>query len=92
MGEEEYVLVFTPLFERVIRRLKKKNPDLVRAIASYFPKLERNPELGKPLKHTLRNYRRIHIAGSFVLLYEIKLSMVLLVDFDHHDRIYEKYS
>lgn len=92
MGDGEYRIVFTPLLDRIIRRLRKKDPDLARAIALRFPKLEQAPELGKPLKHALRNFRRMHIEGSFVLLYEIQNQNVVLVDFDHHDRIYKKYS
>ena len=92
MEDEKYELVFAPLFQKVIGRLKRKDPDLARAIMSHFPKLERNPELGKTLRHSLRDYRRIHVEGSFVLLYEIQSSIVVLVDFDRHDRVYEKYS
>ena len=92
MEDEKYELVFAPLFQKIIGRLKRKNPDLARAIMLHFPKLERDPELGRPLRHSLRNYRRIHVEGSFILLYEIQSSIVVLVDFDHHDRIYEKYS
>lgn len=92
MEDGNYMLVFSANFERIIRRLRKKNPGLAKAIASHFPKLEREPELGKLLRHSLRTYRRIHIEGSFVLLYEIQAFKVLLVDFDHHDRIYKKYS
>ena len=92
MNGEKYVLVFSPIFEQAVRRLKKKKPDLVRELVSRFPKLARTPELGKPLKNVLRTYRRIHIEGSFVLLYEIQGSVVRLLDFDHHNKIYKKYS
>jgi mRNA interferase RelE/StbE len=87
MGSGKYTLVFSLPFERILRRLRKKNPDLVRALISHFPKLEREPELGKPLRNVLRTFRRIHIEGSFVLLYEIRNLDVHLVDFDHHDRV-----
>lgn len=92
MDGAKYTLVSSTPFERVFRRLKKKNPDLARALVSHFPKLEREPELGKPLRHALRTFRRIHVEGSFVLLYEIQDLEVHLIDFDHHDRIYKKYS
>jgi len=46
--------------------------------------------LGKPLRNTLRNYRRVHV-DPFVLLYEIRMLEVRLMDFDHHDKIYKKY-
>ena len=91
-GGEKYALTFSPNFERVTIRLKKKNPSLIQELTSRFPKLARVPELGKPLRHGLRNYRRMHIDGSFVLLYEIREHDVYLIDLDHHDRIYKKYS
>lgn len=91
MADGPYEIVFSVRFETVIRRVKRKSPDLARAIAAHFPKLEREPELGKPLRHVLRTYRRIHIEGSFVLLYEIRGTCVYLIDFDHHDCIYKKY-
>ncbi|KKW08745.1 MAG: hypothetical protein UY44_C0007G0007 [Candidatus Kaiserbacteria bacterium GW2011_GWA2_49_19] len=85
-------LTFSPWFEKILRTLKRKNPNLVRAFAKHLPKVVANPELGKPLRHSLRNYRRIHIEGSFVLLYEIREREVYLIDLDHHDRVYKKYS
>lgn len=93
MEDEKYTLVFSESFIRILRRfLKKKNPDLARSIASHLPKLEREPALGKPLRYSLRTFRHIHVEDSFVLLYEIRNQEVHLVDFDHHDRIYKKYS
>lgn len=91
-GGGKYVLVFSHTFERAASRLKKKKPDVVRELVSRFSKLERDPQLGKPLGNALRGYRRIHISGSFVLLYEIREHDVRLVDFDHHNNIYKKYS
>lgn len=89
---EMYILVFTDNFQRVMRNLQKKNPTLVQSLVTRFPKLTRNPELGKPLRNSLRNFRRMHVEGSFVLLYEIRMSEVHLMDFDHHDKIYKKYT
>ena len=45
----------------------------------------------KPLKKPLQNKRRVHIGGSFVLIYEIEVEdgIVTLLDFDHHDNIYQ---
>ncbi len=89
---DRYTLTFSLNFERVIRHLKKKKPDLVRELTAHFAKLVREPEIGKPLRHTLRNYRRVHVKGSFVLLYEIRAREVRLIDFDHHDRVYKKHN
>jgi hypothetical protein len=38
----------------------------------------------------LQNKRRVHIGGSFVLIYEVneEKKMVTLLDFDHRDNVY----
>ena len=85
----DYVLVIPPEFERILKSLKKK-PELFRKLRNQIIKILREPQLGKPLRNVLRNYRRVHI-GSYVLIYEIQKQEVRLMDFDHHDRIYKKY-
>ena len=86
-----YVLALSPHFERVLKSLKRKNPTVLRELENHIAKILREPTLGKPLRHALRNYRRVHVGGSFVLLYEIATKEVRLLDFDHHDRIYKKH-
>ena len=90
-GHEKNRLTFSPWFQKLLRSLKRKNPDLGGPFRNHLPKIQSHPELGKPMRHSLRNYRRIHIEGSFVLLYEIREHEVYLIDLDHHDRIYNKY-
>jgi YafQ family addiction module toxin component len=87
----KYSLSHGPDFKRILKRLNREKT-LRDELDKGVEKILNNPFLGKPLRHSLRNYRRIHIEGSFVLLYEIQGSMVILIDFDHHDRIYKKYS
>lgn len=87
-----YTLALEPEVERIFKSLKRKNPDIFREIEAGIMKILRNPELGKPLRNILRNRRRTHIAGSFVLLYEIIGAEVRLLDFDHHNKIYKKHS
>ena len=50
-----------------------------------------DPYRFKPLKKPLQNKRRVHIGGSFVLIYEIndEEKIVTLLDFDHHDNIHK---
>jgi len=90
--DSRYTLVLSATYKHALKKLKSNNTVLLKSIETGVTKILREPELGKPLRYTLRNYRRIHIAGSFVLLYEIRALEVHLVDFDHHDRIYKKYS
>ena len=50
-----------------------------------------NPYRFKPLRKPLQNKRRVHVGGSFVLIYEINKDekIVTLLDLDHHDNIYK---
>ena len=49
------------------------------------------PHRYKPLRKPLQNKRRVHIGGSYVLVYEVNegKKVVTLMDFDHHDNIYK---
>lgn len=84
--DEKYILVIPLEFERILKSLKKK-PDLFKRLNSQIAKILRRPELGKPLRNVLKNYRRVHI-GSYVLIYEIQRQEIRLLDFDHHDNVY----
>ncbi|MEI6154249.1 MAG: type II toxin-antitoxin system RelE/ParE family toxin [Deltaproteobacteria bacterium] len=67
--------------DKKFKKLRKKDPELLLTNLLHF----------KPLKKPLQNKRRVHIGGSFVLIYEIdeKGKMVTLLEFDHHDNIYK---
>ena len=86
-----YELVETVVFHRAMQKLVRKKPDLIEQLDRGVRKILAEPTLGKPLQNKLRDLRRIHIAGSFVLLYDITENIVRLIDFDHHDNIYKKY-
>lgn len=90
-GGKQYTFVFDAEFDRTMRLLKKKKPSLFNKVSAQVEKVMRAPILGKPLRNVLRNYRRVHV-GSFVIIYEIKDTEIRFLDFDHHDRIYKKYS
>lgn len=44
----------------------------------------------KNLKNKLKEFRRVHVGGSFVLTFKVDLknNFILFTDLDHHDRIY----
>lgn len=90
-GGKQYTFIFDPSFDSTIRALKKKKPSLFNKVSAQIEKVIHAPILGKPLRNVLRNYRRVHV-GSFVIIYEIKDMEIRFLDFDHHDRIYKKYS
>jgi len=80
-----------PDLRRILGKLQKSDPELVGRLGKQIEKLLRNPNFGKPMRNVLRSYWRIHV-DPFVLIYEISGSQIRLIDFDHHDRIYKKYS
>ena len=55
-------------FEKVIIKLKKKDDSLFDQLTVQMEKAVRIPNIGKPLRYTLKNRRRLHV-GSFVLVY-----------------------
>lgn len=90
MSAEQYEIVISPEFEKILKSLKRKNADLFEKLEKQLLKIAKEPILGKPLRNVLRNYRRMHI-DPFVLIYEIKDNEIRLLDFDHHDKIYKKF-
>jgi len=84
-----YQLAVSKEARLALEKLKKKDPTLFGRVEKLIEKILESPELGKPLRHSLKNNRRIRV-GSFVLMYEISGNSVRLADFDHHDKIYKK--
>lgn len=81
--------VISPKLDKILKKQKRKNPQIVLEIEKQINKIANFPELGKPLRYDLKHQRRVHI-GSFVLVYEIFGSEVHFLDFDHHDKVYKK--
>ena len=85
-----YKLAVKESLDRKLKKLGKKDREMLLLIEKKVKEIMRDPYRFKPLKKPLQNKRRVHVAGSFVLIYEIseEKSIVTLVDFDHHDKIY----
>ena len=77
--------------DRKLKKLRKKDRELLVLIDKKVKEILRDPYRFKPLKKPLQNKRRVHVGGSFVLIYEIneEKRIVALIDFDHHDNIYK---
>ncbi len=78
--------------DRKLRRLRKKDREILFMIDRKVQQILDDPYRFKPLRKPLQNKRRVHVGGPFVLIYEIneKENMVTLLDFDHHDNIYKR--
>ena len=79
-------------FDKILRKLFKRDRKQYEAIIRKIEEIEIQPYHYKPLRHDLKQLRRVHIAKSFVLVYKIYegAKSIRLMDYDHHDKIYKK--
>lgn len=85
-----YALVVHRACAEEIRKRARKNPVMQEALDKKIAQVLENPGRFKPLCAPLQNKKRVHIAGSFVLIYEIDEpnKTVVLLAFRHHDDAY----
>jgi len=81
--------ITTYYFERKFKKLTKKDSLLKERIIRKLQEVIDNPDIGKPKRHALRGLRSVHI-DPFVVAYVIIKDTVLLINFDHHDKVYEE--
>ncbi|MDD5013971.1 MAG: type II toxin-antitoxin system RelE/ParE family toxin [Atribacterota bacterium] len=88
-----YKLAIKESLDKKFKRLQKKDKEMLRFIGKKVQDILEDPYRFKTLRKPLQNKRRVHVGGSFVLIYEIneKEKIVTLLDFDHHDNIYKVY-
>lgn len=86
-----YRLAIKESLNKKFRKFQKKDTEMLRLIERKVQDILVDPYRFKPLRKPLQNKRRVHVAGSFVLVYEIneKEKLITLLDFDHHDNIYQ---
>ena len=77
-------------FEQDYRKLCGRNAGLRRAVDAKVAQLREAPLHYKPLRAPLQGARRVHVGGSFVLLFEpdVGRSTVRLLRLAHHDEAY----
>jgi YafQ family addiction module toxin component len=85
-----YNLEITEAAHKVFFKLAKKDSVALDAIEKKVAEILGNPYHYEPLRAPLQNKRRVHIASSFVLIFEIdeNRKTVKLLEFDHHDNAY----
>jgi len=86
-----YKLAIKETLDRRLKKLKRKDREMLVQIDKKVQEILNAPYRFKPLRKPLQNKRRVHVGGSFVLIYEIDedKKIVTLLDFDHHDNIYK---
>ena len=79
--------------KKILKKLFKR--DKVRYEAA-FKKMEEivlNPQHYKNLQHDLKQFKRVHVDSSFVLVFKVdeNTKTIFFEDIDHHDNIYKKW-
>lgn len=85
-----YEIEINDRLRRKFHGTEKRQRFQLLAINKKVLEIRENPHRFKPLRNTMRGFRRVHIDKSFVLVYSIDepRKTVILEDFDHHDKIY----
>lgn len=86
----EWSLEASREFEQDFRKQCEKNAKFRRAVERKIEQILLHPTHYKPLRAPLQGVRRVHVASSFVLLFEPdeKRRVVRLLRLAHHDEVY----
>lgn len=87
-----YLISNKPKIDKIFQKLVNKNPKQLEIITKKLQQILEDPYRFKPLSNVMKGFRRVHIDKSFVLIYSIDehSKTVILEDYDHHDKIYQK--
>lgn len=75
---------------KLFEKMKKKERHKLEIINKKVAEISEDPYRYKPLKAPMQHMRRVHIAGSFVLIFSVDENKRTLVleEFAHHDEAY----
>ena len=85
-----WTLEVSPEFERDYRKLCGRDAAFRKAVDKKVEQILLQPSHYKPLRAPLQGLRRVHVGGSFVLLFEpiANRNVVRLLRLAHHDEAY----
>ena len=85
-----YDIEVRPRLDAKFRRLARKDRNLMSFIGKKIDGIRLDPHRFKNLRNPMQHMKRVHIDSSFVLIFSVdeERRVVILEDFDHHDRIY----
>ncbi len=80
--------IATYYFDKKFKKLTKKDGLLKERVIRKLQEISINPEIGEPKRHALKGLRSEHL-DPFVIIYIIIKDIVLLINFDDHDKAYD---
>ncbi|RJQ18895.1 type II toxin-antitoxin system mRNA interferase toxin, RelE/StbE family [Candidatus Woesearchaeota archaeon] len=85
-----YSLEVAEGLEKRFQKLVRRDGVLVGALKKKVAEILENLHHFKPLRAPMQNMRRVHVGGSFVLIFSIDETkgVVRLLEFEHHDNAY----
>ena len=85
-----YSLEVAEGLDKQFAKLAKRDKVLFEALTKKVQEIRESPYHYKPLRAPLQNKRRVHVGGSFVLIFSIdeERNTVRLLEFEHHDKAY----
>ena len=86
-----YALVFSPLVDKKILKLKKKNFGRYLILKKKLVEVLSSQKSYKKLRGTKFGLQRVHIDKHFVLTFRVNKTekLIYIEDFDHHNKIYK---
>jgi len=79
--------------KKILKKLVKKDKVRFEATLKKIQQVCQNPLHYKNLQHDLKEFKRVHIDSSFVLVFKVDeaAKVIRFEDLDHHDVIYMKW-
>jgi YafQ family addiction module toxin component len=86
-----YSLDIPEKLDKVFGKLAKRDLNQLEMIRKKINQIIDEPHRFKPLRGDMKGARRVHVDKSFVLVYEIdeENHVVRLLEYEHHDKVYE---
>jgi mRNA interferase RelE/StbE/toxin YoeB len=81
-----YEIYLESKVEKIFSKLDNRQMNI---ITKKLEQISINPEHFKPLRGDMHGIRRVHIDKSFVLLFEIEGNIIRVIDYSHHDEVYD---
>ena len=85
--EHQYNLLISNMAQKKLEKVYYDDQAQYSHIIKKINQIQKKPEHYKPLSGNFYGFRRVHI-GDFVLIYQIDENNIVIMDYDHHKRIY----
>ena len=79
--------IATYYFDKKFEKLTKKDGLLKERVIRKLQEISINPDIGEPKRYALKGLWGEHL-DPFVIIYIVIKDIILLINFDHHDKAY----